>query len=274
MNTVDKKGDEMRGSVLLDAFTYPKIIPSDRHSTIVMFSNKRTFEETDIENQRETFFEFVKAGDKSEAKDLLFAHVTVNGGFNSMLSGRVGCVDGAVKPCVVIYSKGSSTPILFEGGRRGLITTSSLRKFAAKHSNYFFPGAHAIKSMGEHVEAFNAAGLKEDRDVIILAASKVVEEMAEGSAKDTSNYYLKVMGKIQEKGFEWADMESSRLTGILDSGQVTVRASIRKLQMKLQITEEFDKAFNMDPTKEVHLTEDEMKENAAEAAAAGVKSEL
>ena len=40
LTSTDVSKDEVRGMVTLDATTFSKIIPSDRHATIVMFINK------------------------------------------------------------------------------------------------------------------------------------------------------------------------------------------------------------------------------------------
>ena len=260
----DRRGDENRGMLLLDATTFPKVIPSDRHATVVLFSNKAKFSEPLTELAREEYIEVALAGDKGEIRDLLFAQVIVNGGYNSMLAGRVGFEDGAKVPGVAIYEVGSSTPIIYPHQR---INAHLLRKFLTKHSGFHYPMPNTIPKMSAMVQRLMRTTTVEEMNPVI-ADAKEFSKNVEPEFKDVVDYYVKVMEKVQDKGWEWAETEYLRLSAVLESGTVTIQSSLMKLEMKKAVVSEFDRDFKMNPEREKFVPKSTLKkkERAAKAA--------
>lgn len=242
LTSTDVSKDEVRGMVTLDATTFSKIIPSDRHATIVMFINKASLQVSTI--AREEYLEMVVNGDKSDIKDLLFSQVIINGAYNSMLATRVGITDSGKEPTVVIYEKGSSTPIFYPHKR---ITSLLMRKFASKHSNYYYPAKESIPQMAALVRRFLPAS-DEERLEIIQEAKTTMDGMAK-VAQESKEYYIKCMEKVSVKGLEWAETEYMRLQSILESGKVKVADSIKKILLKQHIVAEFDRNEFMNPNR-------------------------
>jgi len=259
----DRKGDENRGMVLLDATTFPKIIPSDRHATVILFSNKAQFGDGGTLLAREEYLEVSLDGDKGEIRDLLFAQVVVNGGYNTMLAERVGLSKGAKEAGIVIYEKGSSTPIVYPYKK---ITGHLVRKFLAKHSGYQYTTPNKVPKLSKYASRFIAASADKDTQLAIIAEAKAFSAECDKGMKEVAEYYYKVMEKIMEKGFEWAEKEYLRLVSVLEGGHVTIESSLMKLEMKKEVVSEFDRAFLMDPDREVFVPKS-VKRKMEEAAA-------
>ena len=260
----DRKGDENRGMVLLDATTFPKIVPSDRHATVVLFSNKAQFGDAATMLAREEFLEVVQGGDKGEIRDLLFGQVIVNGGYNAMLAERVGLSKGAKEPGIVIYEKGSSTPIVYPHKK---ITGHLVRKFLSQHSGYMYTTPNKVPKLSTYASRFIGASSDRDSQLAIIAEAKAFSAGVEAGLKEVSAYYCKVMETIMDKGFEWAEKEYLRLVSVLEGGHVTIESSLLKLEMKKEVVSEFDRPFLMDPNREVFVPK-AAKRRMEEAAAA------
>lgn len=269
MKSSDKKGDETRGVVLLDATTFPKIIPSDRHATVVMFSNKAKFQDPETDVAREEYLEVAVTGDKGEIRDLLFAQVIVNGAYNSMLAGRVGFENGAKTPGIAIYEIGSSTPIIYPHAR---INAHLLRKFLSKYSGFYYPMPNTIPKMSVIVQRLMQTTTVEEMNPVIADAKEFAKNV-EPSAKEVCDYYVKVMEKVQDKGWEWAETEYLRLAAVLESGSVTVPTSVIKLEMKKAVVSEFDRDFKMNPEREKFVPKATRKKIAAAEAKAAAEAE-
>jgi hypothetical protein len=264
INTEVKSRDEVRGLVLLDASTFPHIVPSDRHATIVFLWNKANADESVTGLAREEYLEFATQGDQGEARDLLFSQVIVNGAHNSFLSKRLGSDDNAKKPLVLLYKRGASEPIVFPFPK---ISKNRLRKFASKHTGYYYPAKNNLRQMDKFSQLFIMVSNAVERAKIIedskewlaaqVEASKNNSDLFSNKHREMGEYYIRVMEKIQTDGFEYAEREATRISNILSGGKVTVKDKLKLLEAKLDIVMEFNKDYKMSPDREKPLTIEE-----------------
>ncbi len=243
-----KDENELRGVLLLDPTTFPKIVPSGRYSTIVLFCNKATVIKDDYGSyQREQFATFTQQGDLSKVRDLLYAQVIINGGYGSQLAERVGVINNAEIPQIFLYKKGSKKPIKFPFIR---MTVATLRRFAHKHTGFWHPGTSNIRPLDDLSNEFMETNNGTTRLSIIESAKSIVDDVLP-EQKKIAEFYVHVMEKVISDGFEWAEKESDRLYRILVKDENLNEAKANFIDAKLDITSIFDVSAYMDPNREI-----------------------
>ncbi len=112
-----KNPHESRGVVLLDSFTFEKIVPSSNNHVVVLVTNKRYIGDYGTDSIRADYFafsDFVQTKDeKGTAKNILFTQILVNGAENAFLAEKIGLEKNFKYPRMFLYLQGSSEPIAY-----------------------------------------------------------------------------------------------------------------------------------------------------------------
>lgn len=235
-----KSPHEGRGIVLLDSFTYPKILPNEQVNVLVLFTNKLEIgQDAKTDLAREAFFQMGSEGGLSE--DLLLAQVVINGAQNSILAQRAGVEHGAKRPHLMLYKKGSSAPIHFTGPHLNIAT---LKRFASKFTDFEYHSPGNLKEYDAFVLEFIAAEDEEGRQSVVAAAEAFLQEHVKDEKKmELCEYYIKCFKKILEEGWGWTSRETQRLMTIQNQGTVTIEAKMALIGFKINIVAMFDRDF-------------------------------
>lgn len=265
-----KSPHEARGVVLLDAFTFPKLIPNKELTFIVLVSNKKSIGDYGTDSIRADFFslsDFVQTKeDGSNAEDIMFAQVLVNGAENARLAERMGMKPNFAHPQMFLFPKNSSTPIPYPENSPYQLTP--LIRFISQNSqyNYRLTGTLSryddlVKDMvrylyaPENTEKTNAACesdlvlqdfLQNAKEIYSYYEQnpKIFDSMAKSKSGesltelDMAGVYVKTIENIMKTGKGYLKKELERIQEVLDEKKLSAFTRT-KLNYQINILKSF-----------------------------------
>lgn len=214
-----KSPDEAPGVVLLDAITFPKVVPNANAHVFVLFLDKGDIGQPTTDGSRDNFLEVSRDKDVDD-DGLLFAQVLVNGADNLKLKDRMGVTN---MPQLLFFPKGSSESITYPVN--AYINGVNTRRFVTKHTGVIYSTPGSIWDFDEKALGIVKASSKEEKVAILVSSKKTLEDKKEGGlSEDTltvAEEYIRVMEKIIERGNEYVQEELERLTTLLKGKKIS-----------------------------------------------------
>ena len=241
------KSDEKRSVLLLDAMTFPKIVPNPNRDVVVLVSLKSQFGDYGTDSIRSDYFNFAhRAQTEGDSDHVIFSQVIVNGAENKALSLKIGVGEDFLHPMMFIYPAGSETAIQYPETEP--FHVSSLMQFATRHSSLQFQLPGTMKKFDEIASLFVRTNDLEYQNILILQAERLMDELIEPGENETAGYYIKIMRKIEEHGVEFLLKEIKRQQRIMNDASRLTKAGRRLIQQRLNVLHHFQASVNTIPT--------------------------
>jgi hypothetical protein len=265
-----KNPHEARGVLLLDSFTFPKLVPSEKHTFVVLVTNKQSIGDYGTDSIRADFFalgNFVQTREDETGKDMIFAQVLVNGADNARLAERIGMKRDFKHPRMFIYPANATKPIPYP--ETAPFHLQSLLRFIVQnsHYNYRMPGTLAkydelVKEVAKHLypetpsDQKNEDGSLESDTVLqdLFFKAKEIHSHYEKDFKDLStpeskkgeqlteldmsNVYINSLEKLLKQGKGFLKKEIDRLSDVLDEKKIS-KFTRTKLTYQLNVLKSF-----------------------------------
>lgn len=232
------KNEQMKRSVLLlDDFTFPKIVPHSNQDVVVLFSSKKLFGDYGTDSIRTDFFNFAfKMQTEGQANHVLFAQVIVNGPENSELVEQVlDAGEELTHPKLFVFPAGSTTAVPYPNDKPYHLNT--LTQFVAEHTTLSFQLPGTLKVFDDL--AANFLNADEGRRRGILVEAENVLEGLDGAPAATGTYYVKLMKKILEHGNGHIQSEIKRQTRLVNDASKVTKAGRRSIENHLNVLQHF-----------------------------------
>jgi hypothetical protein len=241
--------DTMRSVLLLDAVTFPKIVPNANHDIIVLISSKEKFGDYATDSMRTDYFNFaLQSQTQGEAADhVIFAQIIVNGAENRKLAESIGIAEDFEHPDLFIFPAGSNAAI--KHPRDEPFNIAALTRFAAQHSSLKFQLPGTMKKFDEIAADFMRTDPKR-QEALILQAERELEELVDGGELETAQYYLKVMRKVHDEGLEFVNKEIKRLTRLSNDASKVTKAKARLLSHHINVLHHFKASIPAVPIRD------------------------
>jgi protein disulfide-isomerase A6 len=215
-----KSPEETKGILLLDAITFPKLVPSKTHYVVVQVTNKHTIGDYGTDSIRADYMSFAQfAQDKGESQDILFAQVIVNGAENQHLAKRIGVKDGFRFPSLFIFPIGSSEAVQYP--EKKPYHPHDLTRFLSQHTNFYYHIPGTSKTFDQLSKEFIKTFDSLERAVLLTKAKEELSKITDVGDKEDMTYYVKIMEKVMEKGDAVIQSEIDRITKIIDNSKLS-----------------------------------------------------
>ncbi len=214
-----KAPEETRGVLLLDAVTFPKMVPSKSHYLVVQITNKHTVGDYGTDSIRADYMSFAQfAQTQGEADDIVFAQIIVNGAENQRLAKRIGVKDGFRFPTLFIFPAGSSEGIQYPENKP--YHPHDLARFLSQHTNFYYHIPGTSKTFDQLSKNFIQANSESERATVLSKAREELNKITDAGEKDDMKYYVEIMEQVTSTGDEFIYSEIDRLTKIVDNKQL------------------------------------------------------
>jgi len=194
-----------KGVLSLDSYTFPKIVDGD--STVLVKFDK----DYSSGYKEDAFKEFaIRVGDMGERNKLVVAQVLYNeygDNKNEDLLERFG-VKKEDFPVFKLFHR-STVGLPYEEE----VAVDLLSNFVRKNSGIYTGASGTLEEFDSLAAEFVCSA--ENRKSVIAKAKEKVKKLDE-SAKDLSDVYLGVMEHVIERGEEFIESETKRVTKLLD----------------------------------------------------------
>lgn len=232
-----KDENERKAVLLLDAITFPKIVPNPNRDVIVLVSQKNQLGDYGTDSVRSDFFSFAyKVQTQGDADHVIFAQVIVNGAENGKLSKDIGVGDDFVHPKMFIYPAGANTAIQYPDDQPFHLNT--LTQFTRQHSSLQFQLPGTMKKFDDLATQFLSTDERTQKSLLI-EAERALEDLTETAQVETATYYVKVMTKITENGIDYLKTEIKRLKKLMNDASRVTKAGRRKIENHLNVLNHF-----------------------------------
>mmetsp|Transcript_53580 Transcript_53580/g.105665 ORF Transcript_53580/g.105665 Transcript_53580/m.105665 type:complete len:268 (+) Transcript_53580:61-864(+) len=228
---------EKKSVLLLDGITFPKIVPNPNRDVIVLVSLKSQFGDYGTDSMRSDYFNFAfRSQTEGDSDHVIFSQVIVNGGENKALATSIGVSDDFKHPQMFIYPAGASTPIEYPTDEP--FHLDRLTQFAARHSSLQFQLPGTLKKFDEIAAEFMRAEPSRQAG-LLQQAEEEAEGLVEAGQSETAAYYIKVMRRILDNGFEFISKEIKRQTRIANDASKLTKAGRRNIENHLNVLNHF-----------------------------------
>lgn len=235
--TPHKDENERKAVLLVDAITFPKIVPNPTRDVIVLVSQKSQLGDYGTDSIRNDYFSFShKVQTQGEADHVLFAQLIVNGAENAKLAQEIGVGDNFVHPKLFIYPAGSNTAIQYPDDQPFHLNT--LTQFARQHSSLQFQLPGTMKKFDELATQFLSTDEGRQKSLLI-EAERALEDLTETAQVEAAHYYVKVMTKITENGVGYLKTEIKRLKKLMGDASRMTKAGRRNIENHLNVLNHF-----------------------------------
>jgi hypothetical protein len=227
---------EERGILLLDAVTFPKIVPHSDFAVMVQVTNDDKIEEYTTEALRADFTNFAqKCHHFGDASNLLFAQVLVKGAQNRKLATSIGVPEEFDRPRLFIFPAGSSTGIPYP--MSGSYSDITLFQFASRFTDMHLPIPGIVEAMSPLVKPSMRAGAGEMQEFIEKATA--IADAVDENDKENAKYYVHVMKKVQEQGRDFIRSQMTNLAPLLQDDN-SIESKTSDPAKKMNILGQFD----------------------------------
>lgn len=236
-----KDKEELKGVVLLDSITYPILIPSEKYSVVLLVANKAQVGDYGTDSIRQDYFSFAQFSQmEGEAPEILFAQMFVNGAENLRLATSLGLKKDFKHPVMFIIPKGSSEPIQYPSSSPFHIP--ELVRFLGANTNFYYKYPGTIRNFDDIANELVAANTEEEQKAIVQKAEKLLDSVTKEEDKETSQYYVKTMKRIVEKGTGYISAELTRIENVMGDKK-TSNAAKDKLKQHGNVLKAFQQAL-------------------------------
>ena len=236
-----KNDKEKIGVVLLDAVTFPKVVPQASKSVMVLISAGASDGDYGADSIRIDFLSFAEKSQLHGSSDaVLFAQLVVNEeeSENAIIAEKLGMAPDFIHPAIFFYPENSDTPIRYPA--KNQVNHIALARWLSKQvDQYFLPTAGLIESYGVLVARFMVTADKEQQKSIIQQAT-VMAPSVELKDKENAKTYIKFMQRISDRGSGFVKAEIQRLEDLITSDRISKPNQIL-LQRKVNILHIFDR---------------------------------
>jgi len=232
------KNEQVKRSVLLlDDFTFPKVVPHSNQDVVVLFSSKKLFGDYGTDSIRTDYFNFAfKMQTEGQANHVLFAQVIVNGPENNDLVEQVlDEGEELTHPKLYVFPAGSATAIPYPNDLPYHLNT--LTQFVSEHTTLSFQLPGTLKVFDDLATNFLNADDGRRRG-IVSEAERVLEGL-DGAPAATGSYYVKLMKKILEHGDGHIKAEIKRQTRLVNDASKVTKAGRRSIENHLNVLNHF-----------------------------------
>lgn len=230
-----KKEDEAHGVILLDSFTFPKIVPLDKRGVFLLVWNKRMADDYGTASIRSDFNTFAMQSEiEGNADSVVYAQLIVNGAQNLKLAEKIGVPSDFKDPALFFFPPKSKVPVPYPKGYS--MAASDLTSFLSQHVPFYFGIPGLLKPYSDLSKGFVAMSDAEKESSIQDAEAMVASFTAEQGS--FAQFYVKIMKSIMEHGVEFLETEVSRLSKLLESDKISDKKS-REFKARLNILREF-----------------------------------
>jgi len=230
------KNDGKRSVLLLDDFTFPKIVPHSNADVVLLIAQKKMFGDYGTDSLRTDYLNFAfKMQTEGKADHVLFTQVIVNGPENRGLADEIVGED-FIHPKMYIFPAGSAIPIPYPDDQPFHLNT--LTQFVAQHTTLSFQLPGTLKVFDDFASAFvNAEDDGRRRD--ILAQAEAAHELLEGPPATLAAYYIKMFRKILSEGLGYLKTEVKRKKRLMNDNTKLTKAGKRSIDHQLNVLQHF-----------------------------------
>jgi hypothetical protein len=228
-----KSQHETKGVLLVDGITFPKLIPSLQFVTLILVVQKKQIGDYGTDSIRADYFEFanfvqLKVEVDEETTPILFTQLIVNGAENSGVAKGLGLKEDFVHPVLFALPKGVSIADAIPYPASEPFHRTSMLQFLSQHTEFYFKIPGTLKAFDKLAREFIQTADPVQRSALLDATKNELDTLSAESntGKEDAKYYIKVMGKIFDKGDNFVQDEIVRLEAILQNTKMT--ASSRK----------------------------------------------
>eukprot|EP01038_Epipyxis_sp_PR26KG_P006042 gene6042-8319_t len=254
-----KDSNELRGVILLDSTTFPKIIPSrnNQQTFLVLITNKAYIGDYGTNSIRGDYFKFAQSVDSyitdtNNSDNIVFCQVILNGAENQKLVSSILGSDEEMKhPKLVLFTHNSSDisdNIVYPS--KSPFTMNALTRFIMRYNPSFYiqiPGT--LKIFDEIAKKFMGNISKNHFITITNEAKETLLSLTLSSSDENkAKYYIKIMEKISSSdiGINYITKEMKRLNKLIDEDKkrlskqasVDINEHLNVLQYFLQFIEQ------------------------------------
>jgi len=236
-----KNEKEEIGVALLDAVTFPKIVPHQTLSVLLLVHNSVSDGDYGSDSIRQDFYSFAEKSQLHGASDMvLYAQllVTDNEPANLNLALSLGLASDFVHPRILFFRAGEAKPI--EYPTKLQVNHVALSRWLAKQvDDYFLPTTGLIQSFAPLVVRFMKSRDR-DQQTAIIAEATTLAPSVELKDKENAKTYIKYMERVMERGSSYIRSEIQRLDDLIEGDKISKSNQIL-LQRKLNILHAFDR---------------------------------
>ena len=236
-----KHEKEELGVVLLDAVTFPKIVPHPSQSVLLLVHNAAADGDYGADSIRADFYQFAEKSQLQGTSDMiLYAHVLVTESepTNVQLAQSLGLATDFVHPKILLFLAGEVKPI--EYPTKNQVNHIALSRWLSKQvDEYFLPTTGLIQSFAPLVARFMRTEDPAERTAIIAEATALAPTV-ELKDKENAKSYIKYMERITEKGASYVKSEIERMEELVGGEKISKMNKIL-LQRKVNILHSFDR---------------------------------
>lgn len=233
-----KSEHEKRAVLLLDDFTFSKIVPHPNRDVVVLLAHKSQIGDYGTDSMRTDYFNFAfKMQTNGDADHVLFAQIIVNGGENRQLSEDI-VGDEFIHPKLVVFPAGSATPIAYPDDQPYHLNT--LTQFVSQHTTLQFQLPGTMKLFDDLAANFLNADESRQRG-FIAEAELALEGLTDTAQEETAAYYVRLMNKILENGLGYIQTEIKRHKKVLvgEGPKRLTKAGQRNFENHLNVLHHF-----------------------------------
>ena len=228
---------ESLGVVLLDAVTYPKVVPHATKSVLILLSNIEEHGQYATDSIREDFFQFAERSElQGNSESILFGQIVVDNLENMLLAEETFSLNRKEfkHPKLVLVNPNGK---IIDYPPKGAFNPIALTRWLHKEAEFFLHVPGTIEKFNVLSKKFMASTTVAEKQQILEEASSLAPNV-ELHQKDDADYYLKMMSRVIERGVEYLNAEINRLEDIVTSERVTDQKK-NSLQKRINICHTF-----------------------------------
>lgn len=240
-----KSGYETKGVALLDAVTFPRVVPHNDIGVMLMIWNEEMKGDYGSDSMVEDYYNFAATAEfKGVSGNVLFAQLVVNNWANKNLSIQIDpSLEQYKFPRIYYFHPGNGRPVPYP--QYTTPNQVALNRFLGTATTFYLGVPGTQKDMYLLAREFIAAAESSppEMETVLMKTQKRVEELAPemgGSWREFGYYYVRTMQKVINNGLEFVLKEITRLEDLVSDS--TKRISIEKrneMQSKVNILHNF-----------------------------------
>jgi hypothetical protein len=244
-----KNPNETKGIVLLDAITFPKLVPSNSYHTVIFIAHKSQIGDYGTDSMRADYFSVVNdlqlnlLRDK-DSETILFTQVIVNGAENAGLAKELGMPAKYRHPMLFVVQQGANgLNEAIEYPSKEPFHAKNIINFIEQHTNSAYRRPGALKKIEKSMINFMSTTSEDEQlgildEIRSLVTSYQKNQSAMKQDQDDASYYVSVMEKILQSSDEFLSTELDRLEDILENNKLATSTRIN-IRSRIEILKKF-----------------------------------
>jgi hypothetical protein len=227
------------GVLNIDSMTFPKLIPSQRNSMVILVYSKTEIGDYGTESIRSDYYAFAKkAQTEGEADNVLFTQLVVNGAENRNLAIKLGMEENFKFPKLILIPVNGTKTVAYPNDHS--FRLYELVVFLSKHTDFFLQQPGRSKLLNQLRKSFFATFDSSKRLALIEAAREENEKQTPFEKHD-AEYYINLLENITKTGRTVLDREIASTTeqfrNTITNNPAEARVHEIKLNVLLEIQE-------------------------------------